>query len=98
VLELREQRSMSIFVTTHGRCYDPANGRDRRSLLEDAVDSEYERPVPHLVEKELSSPSALRGLIEPGADVAHHWRPQPNGGADTVAPGVAPWDRVSRVS
>jgi DNA invertase Pin-like site-specific DNA recombinase len=42
LLELCEQRSVSIFVTTHGRCYDPANGRDRRSLLEDAVDSEYE--------------------------------------------------------
>ena len=42
LLDLCEQRSVSIFVTTHGRCYDPANGRDRRSLLEDAVDSEYE--------------------------------------------------------
>ncbi len=42
LLELCEQRSVSIFVTTHGRCYDPGNGRDRRSLLEDAVDSEYE--------------------------------------------------------
>ncbi|MGQ0718688.1 MAG: recombinase family protein [Pseudonocardiales bacterium] len=42
LLELCEHRSVSIFVTTHGRCYDPANGRDRRSLLEDAVDSEYE--------------------------------------------------------
>ncbi|MGH4007847.1 MAG: recombinase family protein [Pseudonocardiaceae bacterium] len=42
LLELCEQRAVSIFVTTHGRCYDPANGRDRRSLLEDAVDSEYE--------------------------------------------------------
>jgi site-specific DNA recombinase len=29
-------------VTTHGRSYEPGNGRDRRSLLEDAVDSEYE--------------------------------------------------------
>jgi DNA invertase Pin-like site-specific DNA recombinase len=42
LLELCEQRSVCIFVTTHGRCYDPSNGRDRRSLLEDAVDSEYE--------------------------------------------------------
>ncbi|MGH3696912.1 MAG: recombinase family protein [Pseudonocardiaceae bacterium] len=42
LLELCEQRSVWIFVTTHGRCYDPGNGRDRRSLLEDAVDSEYE--------------------------------------------------------
>lgn len=42
LLELCEARSVSIFVTTHGRCYEPGNGRDRRSLLEDAVDSEYE--------------------------------------------------------
>ncbi|MDQ3765194.1 MAG: recombinase family protein [Actinomycetota bacterium] len=42
LLELCERRSVSIFVTTHGRCYEPGNGRDRRSLLEDAVDSEYE--------------------------------------------------------
>lgn len=42
LLELCEQRSVSIFVTMHSCCYDPGNGRDRRSLLEDAVDSEYE--------------------------------------------------------
>ncbi|MGH3844876.1 MAG: recombinase family protein [Pseudonocardiaceae bacterium] len=42
LLEFRERRSVSIFVTTHGRCYEPGNGRDRRSLLEDAVDSKYE--------------------------------------------------------
>jgi DNA invertase Pin-like site-specific DNA recombinase len=42
LLELCEQRAVSIFVTTHGRSYEPGNGRDRRSLLEDAVDSEYE--------------------------------------------------------
>ncbi|MGH3528719.1 MAG: recombinase family protein, partial [Pseudonocardiaceae bacterium] len=38
LLELCEQRSVSIHVVTHHRTYDPANGRDRRSLLEDAVD------------------------------------------------------------
>lgn len=42
LLELRERRSVSIHVVTHNRTYDPANGRDRRSLLEDAVDGEYE--------------------------------------------------------
>lgn len=31
-----------IHVTTHGRTYDPTNSRDRRTLLEDAIDSEYE--------------------------------------------------------
>lgn len=42
LLELCEQRGVRISVTTHGRLYDPANPRDRRTLLEDAVDSEYE--------------------------------------------------------
>ncbi|WP_373458732.1 recombinase family protein [Pseudarthrobacter sulfonivorans] len=41
-IELCEMRGIRIWVTTHGRLYDPANARDRRSLLEDAVDSEYE--------------------------------------------------------
>ena len=40
--QLCEENSIRIFVTTHGRDYDPKNARDRRSLLEDAVDSEYE--------------------------------------------------------
>jgi len=31
-----------IHVTTHNRTYDPSNSRDRRTLLEDAIDSEYE--------------------------------------------------------
>jgi DNA invertase Pin-like site-specific DNA recombinase len=42
LIELCEKAGVKIAVTTHGRCYDPANGRDRRTLLEDAVDSEYE--------------------------------------------------------
>lgn len=42
LLELCERRSVRIHVHTHNRTYDPANGRDRRSLLEDAVDGEYE--------------------------------------------------------
>ena len=42
LIELCEKRAVSIYVTTHHRLYDPANGRDRRSLLEDSVDSEYE--------------------------------------------------------
>lgn len=33
---------MKIWVTTHGRLYDPTNARDRRSLHEDAVDAEFE--------------------------------------------------------
>jgi len=42
LVELCEERGVHIRVTTHGREYDPANARDRRSLLEDAIDSEYE--------------------------------------------------------
>jgi DNA invertase Pin-like site-specific DNA recombinase len=42
LIELCEQQKVSVHVMTHSRTYDPANGRDRRSLLEDAVDSEYE--------------------------------------------------------
>lgn len=42
LIELCEERNVKIFVTTHGRLYDPGNGRDRKSLLEDAIDSEYE--------------------------------------------------------
>jgi site-specific DNA recombinase len=42
LIELCEQQRVNIHVTTHNRSYDPSNGRDRRSLLEDAVDSEYE--------------------------------------------------------
>jgi DNA invertase Pin-like site-specific DNA recombinase len=42
LIELCESAQVKIAVTTHGRCYDPSNPRDRRSLLEDAVDSEYE--------------------------------------------------------
>jgi DNA invertase Pin-like site-specific DNA recombinase len=42
LIDLCEQRRVLIAVTTHGRIYDPENPRDRRSLLEDAVDSEWD--------------------------------------------------------
>ncbi|SNR49741.1 Site-specific DNA recombinase [Haloechinothrix alba] len=42
LIELCEKHGVQIHVTTHGRTYDPGNARDRRSLLEDSVDSEYE--------------------------------------------------------
>lgn len=47
-IELCETKNVLIFVTTHDRLYDPRNGRDRKSLLEDAVDSEYESYKTHL--------------------------------------------------
>lgn len=42
LLDLLEDRAKLVYVTTHRRVYDPTNPRDRRTLLEDAVDSEYE--------------------------------------------------------
>lgn len=42
LVDLCEQRRVHIYVTTHRRMYDPSVPRDRRALLEDAVDSEYE--------------------------------------------------------
>ncbi|WP_434317504.1 recombinase family protein [Leifsonia sp. P73] len=42
LVDLCKERGVRIWVTTHSRLYDPANARDRRSLLEDAVDAEYE--------------------------------------------------------
>ncbi|MFD0884305.1 recombinase family protein [Streptosporangium algeriense] len=42
MLDLLEDHGKLVHVTTHGRTYDPANPRDRRTLLEDAVDSEFE--------------------------------------------------------
>lgn len=42
LVDCLEDARVLVHVTTHGRTYDPANARDRRMLLEDAVDSEYE--------------------------------------------------------
>jgi DNA invertase Pin-like site-specific DNA recombinase len=42
LVELCEHQGVRVWVHTHGRIYDPALPRDRRALLEDAVDSEYE--------------------------------------------------------
>lgn len=42
LIELCEERGVRIHVTSDGRTYDPADARDRRSLLEDSVDAEYE--------------------------------------------------------
>lgn len=42
LLELLERRHVKVFVTSDHRLYDPADARDRRSLIDDANDSEYE--------------------------------------------------------
>lgn len=40
LLDLLEDAGVKVLVTTHNRIYDPGNWRDRKSLLEDAVDNE----------------------------------------------------------
>nr|WP_267964971.1 recombinase family protein [Streptomyces fulvoviolaceus] len=47
LIDLCEEGGYKIHVTSHGRTYDPTNGRDRKSLLEDAVDSEFESYKTH---------------------------------------------------
>lgn len=42
LIELCAERGVQIHVTSHRRTYDPRNGRDRKSLRDDASDSEYE--------------------------------------------------------
>lgn len=42
LIEACADRAVTIWVHTHHRMYDPRNGRDRRTLLEDAVDGEYD--------------------------------------------------------
>lgn len=56
-IELCEAKQVLIWVTTHERLYDPSNGRDRKSLLEDAVDSEYESYKTH---KRVSRTTAIQ--------------------------------------
>lgn len=42
LIEACEEHSVLIWAHTHERLYDPRNHRDRRTLLEDAVDGEYD--------------------------------------------------------
>lgn len=42
LIEACTDNGVQIWVHTHSRIYDPRNARDRRSLLEDAVDGEYD--------------------------------------------------------
>lgn len=61
LLDLLEDRGVRVFVTTHCRLYDPANPRDRRTLLEDAVDSEYESAKSSLRIRRNARATAMNG-------------------------------------
>jgi site-specific DNA recombinase len=62
LVELCERHHVKIHVTTHTRSYDPANLRDRRSLLEDAVDSEFESGKISARAKRAAAANAAAGL------------------------------------
>jgi DNA invertase Pin-like site-specific DNA recombinase len=61
LVDLLEDAGVKVCVTTHGRIYDPANARDRRSLLEDAVDSEYESAKTSARIRRAAAATAARG-------------------------------------
>ncbi|MEC3974759.1 recombinase family protein [Amycolatopsis sp. H20-H5] len=61
LVDLLEDRRVKVLVTTHARVYDPANPRDRRSLLEDAVDSEFESAKSHTRAKRDTAAAAAAG-------------------------------------
>lgn len=41
LVDLLERAGVKVHVTTHRRTYDPANHRDWKSLMDDAIDSDY---------------------------------------------------------
>lgn len=56
LIDLCEDNAVYIYVTTHSRFYDASNPRDRRSLQEDAVDSEYESAkMSHRIKRDLEA-------------------------------------------
>jgi site-specific DNA recombinase len=69
LIERCEKAGVRIAVTTHSRVYDPANVRDRRSMLEDAVDSEYESGKTSLRTSRAQAATAAAG--RPAGKVAY---------------------------
>lgn len=71
LVEALEAARVKVYVTTHSRLYDPANPRDRRSLLEDAVDSEYESGKTSLRAKRAKAAAAADG--RPNGQLGYGW-------------------------
>jgi site-specific DNA recombinase len=91
LVELCEKRGVSVYVTTHHRLYDPANARDRRSLLEDAVDSEYE--VAKLSQRTRRAQAALAAAGKPNGKTPYGYRrvydPRTREGRQEIEPAEA---------
>lgn len=62
LIELCEEHKVCIFVTSDGKLYDPADARDRRSLLEDSVDAEYESAKVSKRAKRAQAANAAAGM------------------------------------
>lgn len=71
LVEALEAARVKVYVTTHSRLYDPANPRDRRSLLEDAVDSEYE--TGKLSQRSRRAHAATAAAGKPAGPVGYGW-------------------------
>lgn len=63
LLKLCERGRITIYVATHHRMYDPGNHRDRRTLLEDAVDADYESGKTSSRGRRAAAASAARGEV-----------------------------------
>jgi DNA invertase Pin-like site-specific DNA recombinase len=83
LIEACEQYGKRIAVTTHDRLYNPANGRDRKTLIEDAADSEYESTKTSLRIRRAAAKSASKGdphgRIGYGYRREYSWRPGKKG-------------------
>lgn len=95
-IELCEEKGVRIWVTTHERLYDPANGRDRKALIDDAVDSEYEsykthRRLVRTAPKEAArgrpygkAPYGLRPVYDPKTGKLLTWEADPTPAGKTL--------------
>jgi DNA invertase Pin-like site-specific DNA recombinase len=72
LLDLLEDAGVKVFVTTHNRVYDPANWRDRKSLLEDAVDNEADSAKKSDAILRAAAATAARG--EPHGRIPYGYR------------------------
>jgi site-specific DNA recombinase len=72
LIDACEGAGVTIYVTSHGRLYDPADDRDRRTLLEDAVDSEWESAKISKRVRRTTAARAARG--EPHGRIPYGYR------------------------
>ena len=81
LVDALEDAGVRVHVTTHARTYDPANARDRRSLMEDAVDSEYESGKVSARVRRAHAANAAAGLANGRVPYGYErrYQVQPNG-------------------